>query len=183
MQICILVFLIHLFYFRKIFLFCSKIVNVCKDGIIYVSVEVNDIIVLDMNEDGILSDKLKKMESVKRNGQLGDDDIIIIDSQSDDHKVGAKTYIRDDLYEEHKEPVMDNNVNKETSITDDNSEADSYESFLPESDNEQASAYDEDTEVCESNTLTISWVAYLSFLKCCWVLVRSDTFNKGNNIM
>nr|CAB3499476.1 unnamed protein product [Digitaria exilis] len=42
---------------------------------------------------------------------------------------------------------MDNNVKEETSITDDDSEADSYESFLRESDNEQASAYDEDTEV------------------------------------
>lgn len=105
-----------------------------------------------MNKDGILSDKLKKMESVQPNGHLGDDDIIIIDSQSEEHKVGAKTNIRDDLYEEHKEPVMDNNVKEETSITDDDSEADSYESFLRESDNEQASAYDEDTEVCESNT-------------------------------
>nr|CAB3494524.1 unnamed protein product [Digitaria exilis] len=42
---------------------------------------------------------------------------------------------------------MDNNVKEETSITDDDSEADSYESFLRESDNEQASACDEDTEV------------------------------------
>ncbi|PUZ38800.1 hypothetical protein GQ55_9G225000 [Panicum hallii var. hallii] len=105
-----------------------------------------------MNKDGILSDgKLKKMESVQPNGQHGDDDIIIIDSQSDENKAGAKTNIRDDLYKEHKEPVcrtVDNNVNdEETSITDDDSEADSYEFFLRESDNEQASASEIDTEV------------------------------------
>jgi len=98
-----------------------------------------------MNKDGILSDdELKKMESVQPNGQHGDVDIIIIDSQNDENKAGAKTNIRDDLFKEHKEPVcrtVDNNVNdEETSITDDDSEADSYEFFLRESDNEQASA-------------------------------------------
>jgi len=37
-----------------------------------------------MNKDGILSDdELKKMESVQPNGQHGDVDIIIIDSQND----------------------------------------------------------------------------------------------------
>jgi len=109
-----------------------------------------------MNKDGILSDdELKKMESVQPNGQHGDVDIIIIDSQNDENKAGAKTNIRDDLFKEHKEPVcrtVDNNVNdEETSITDDDSEADSYEFFLRESDNEQASASEVDTEVCESN--------------------------------
>jgi len=105
-----------------------------------------------MNKDGILSDdELKKMESVQPNGQHGDVDIIIIDSQNDENKAGAKTNIRDDLFKEHKEPVcrtVDNNVNdEETSITDDDSEADSYEFFLRESDNEQASASEVDTEV------------------------------------
>ncbi|KAJ1295322.1 hypothetical protein BS78_01G215300 [Paspalum vaginatum] len=104
-----------------------------------------------MNNDGMLSDeKLRKMESVQPNGQLGDDDIIVIDSQSDENKVGAETNITDCLIEEHKEPVcgtMDNNANEEQSITDDDSEADSYESFLHESDNEQTSAHEEDAEV------------------------------------
>ncbi|OEL21409.1 Protein CHROMATIN REMODELING 20 [Dichanthelium oligosanthes] len=138
-------------YEGMLFTLMHKIAHVCKGGIRYVSVEVNDIIILDMDNDGILSDdKLKKMESVQPNGRLGDDDIIIIDSQSDENKVGAKTNISDGLSKEHKEPVyrtMDNNVNEETSITDDGSEADSYEFFLPESDNEQASASEEDTEV------------------------------------
>jgi len=123
----------------------------------YVSVEVNSIIILAMNKDGILSDdKLKMTESVQPNGQHGDD-IIVIDSQSDENKAGAKTNIRDDLFKEHKEPVcrsrtVDNNVNdEETSIADDDSEADSNEFFLCESDNEQASASEVDTEVCESN--------------------------------
>ena len=112
-----------------------------------------------MNKDGILSDdELKKMESVQPNGQHGDD-IIVIDSQSDENKAGAKTNIRDDLFKEHKEPVcrsrtVDNNVNdEETSIADDDSEADSNEFFLCESDNEQASASEVDTEVCGSNKL------------------------------
>ncbi|CAN6293341.1 unnamed protein product [Urochloa humidicola] len=103
-----------------------------------------------MDKDGVLSDdKLKKMESVQPNGQLGNDDIIIIDSQSDEYKVEAKTNTGD-LFEEHNEPVsrtMDNNVNEETSSTDEDSDADSYEFFLRESDNEQASASEEDTEV------------------------------------
>ena len=140
-------------------LFCSKIVHVLKDGVRYVSVEVNSIIILAMNKDGILSDdKLKMKESVQPNGQHGDD-IIVIDSQSDENKAGAKTNIRDDLFKEHKEPVcrsrtVDNNVNdEETSIADDDSEADSNEFFLCESDNEQASASEVDTEVCGSNKL------------------------------
>jgi len=135
---------------------CSKIDHVRQDGMRYVYVEVNSIIILAMNKDGILSDdKLKMTESVQPNGQHGDVDIIIIDSQNDENKAGAKTNIRDDLFKEHKEPVcrtVDNNVNdEETSITDDDSEADSYEFFLRESDNEQASASEVDTEVCESN--------------------------------
>ena len=48
---------------------------------------------------------------------------------------------------------MDNNANEETSITDDDSEADSYQFSLRESDNEQASASEEGTEVCESYKL------------------------------
>ncbi|RCV42654.1 hypothetical protein SEVIR_9G232600v4 [Setaria viridis] len=107
--------------------------------------------ILCMNQDGILpDDKLKNMESVQTNGQLGDDDIIIIDSQSDENKVGAKSSIREDLFKEHKEPVcktMDNDVNEETSITDDDSEADSFEFFVHESDNEQALGSEKDTEV------------------------------------
>lgn len=105
-----------------------------------------------MNKDGILSDdKLAKMESVQPNGQQVD--IIIIDSQSDENKIGVETSIRDSSLKEDKEPpctTMDNNTNEETSITDDDSEADSYELSLQESDNEQASASEEGTEVCES---------------------------------
>ncbi|CAN6288056.1 unnamed protein product [Urochloa humidicola] len=104
-----------------------------------------------MDKDGILSDdKLKRMKSVQPNGQLGDEDIIVIDSQSDENRVGAKTNTRDDLFKEHEDPVsrtMDNNVNEETSITDDDSDADSYEFILHESDDEQASAIEEDSEV------------------------------------
>ncbi|XP_066370876.1 protein CHROMATIN REMODELING 20-like isoform X2 [Miscanthus floridulus] len=102
-----------------------------------------------MNKDGILSDdKMARMESFQPNGQLVD--IIIIDSQSDENKIGVETSIRDSSLKEHKEPpctTMDNNANEETSITDDDSEADSYEFSLRESDNEQASASEEGTEV------------------------------------
>lgn len=124
-----------------------------------------------MNQDGILvDDNLKNMESVKTNGQLGDDDIIIIDSQSDENKDGAKISISDDLFKEHKEPgckTTDNDVNEETSITDDDSEADSYEFFARESDNEQASGSEIDAEVCESNDL---FQFYGDLLKFCEVL-------------
>jgi len=104
-----------------------------------------------MNKDGILSDdKMAKMESVQPNGQLVD--IIIIDSQSDENKIGVdtSTSIGDSSLKEYKEPpctTMDNNANEETSITDDDTESDSYESSLRESDNEQASASVEGTEV------------------------------------
>jgi len=108
-----------------------------------------------MNKDGILSDdKMARMEYVQPNGQLVD--IIIIDSQSDENKIGVETSIRDSSLKEHKEPpctTMDNNANEETSITDDDSEANSYEFSLRESDNEQASASEEGTEVCESYKL------------------------------
>lgn len=124
-----------------------------------------------MNQDGILADdNLKNMESVKTNGQLGDDDIIIIDSQSDENKDGAKISISDDLFKKHKEPgckTTDNDVNEETSITDDDSEADSYEFFVRESDNEQASGSEIDAEVCESNNL---FQFYGDLLKFCEVL-------------
>lgn len=102
-----------------------------------------------MDKDGILSDEnLAKMESAQPNGQRVD--IIIIDSQSDENKIGVETSIRESSLKEHKEPprtTVDNNVNEETSTTDDDSEANSYEFFVRESDNEQASASEEGTEV------------------------------------
>jgi transcriptional regulator ATRX len=108
-----------------------------------------------MDKDGILSDEnLAKMESAQPNGQRVD--IIIIDSQSDENKIGVETSIRESSLKEHKEPprtTVDNNVNEETSTTDDDSEANSYEFFVRESDNEQASASEEGTEVCESYKL------------------------------
>ncbi|XP_062205430.1 protein CHROMATIN REMODELING 20 [Phragmites australis] len=104
-----------------------------------------------MDKNGILSDgKLKKMESVPPNGQLEDDDVMITESEWDETKAGAKSSIRDGLFKEHKEPecgTMYDGVHEEVSITDDVSETDSYEFFLRESDNEPASASEEDIEV------------------------------------
>ncbi|GJN20779.1 hypothetical protein PR202_gb08197 [Eleusine coracana subsp. coracana] len=98
-----------------------------------------------MDKNGILSDdKIKNVQPVQANGQLGDEDVIIIDAESDENKVGAKS---DGLFKEHSSGTMDDGLHEEASVSDDDSEIDSYESFLHESDNEQASASEEDIEV------------------------------------
>ncbi|TVU30471.1 hypothetical protein EJB05_22097, partial [Eragrostis curvula] len=133
------------------FLFCRIIFHVCKDGTIYVSVSVNDI-TPGMDKNRISSDeKLKSMKSVQSNGQLrDDDDVIIIEAEWDKTKFGTKT---DGLVKEHKDPGhgtmddVDDGVHEEASVSDDDSEVDSYEFFLRESDNEEASASEEDIEV------------------------------------
>ncbi|GJM84713.1 hypothetical protein PR202_ga00410 [Eleusine coracana subsp. coracana] len=98
-----------------------------------------------MDKNGIVSDdKIKNVQPVQANGQLGDEDVIIIDAESDENKVGAKS---DGLSKEHSSGTMDDGLHEEASVSDDDSEIDSYESFLHESDNEQASASEEDIEV------------------------------------
>ncbi|KAL6641027.1 hypothetical protein ACP70R_019208 [Stipagrostis hirtigluma subsp. patula] len=101
----------------------------------------------EMDKNGLLSDdKLKKAEYVEPNGQLQDDDIIIIDSQKDENSVGAKTNATDGHIKESECGTMDNGVDEAASATDDDS-VDSYDSSLHESDSEQASASEEDIEV------------------------------------
>ncbi|KAL6842436.1 hypothetical protein ACP4OV_027863 [Aristida adscensionis] len=100
---------------------------------------------MDMN--GLESDeKLKKEESVQPNGQL-EDDIIIVDPEKNGDTVGAETNIRDVLLKNPKCGTMDNGVHEEASVTDYDSETNSDELSLDESDSAQASASEEEIEV------------------------------------
>jgi hypothetical protein len=105
-----------------------------------------------MDKNGISSDdKLKDVHIVQPNGQLGDEDAIIIDNERVENKVTAKS---DGHFQDHNEPgcgTMDDGVHEEASVSDDDSEVSSYEDYLHESDYEQASASEEDIEVCEHN--------------------------------
>ncbi len=108
-----------------------------------------------MDENRKLSDDMsKKMEPIHSNGEAGEDKTIIIEPESDANKLEVETDARHGICEAHKVHeygTMENDLHEEASTTDDDSENDSYEYLLRESDNEQTSESDAgegDNEVC-----------------------------------
>uniref|UniRef100_A0A0D9XKB5 Transcriptional regulator ATRX n=1 Tax=Leersia perrieri TaxID=77586 RepID=A0A0D9XKB5_9ORYZ len=97
-----------------------------------------------MDDNKKLSDdKSKSMEPVHSNGQAGENEIIIIEHESDENKSEVDT--RHGVCEAHKVNgygTTENGSHEEASSTDDDSESDSYEYLLRESDNERTSESD-----------------------------------------
>lgn len=98
--------------------------------------------------------ELEKMEAVHSNGQPGGD-IIIIESEGGENKVGVETNIREGASEEHKKHKCgkpDSSVlEEESTSTDDDTDSDLYDLFLGESENEVCLGESENEQTSESD--------------------------------